>query len=57
MKLFNCKRCTHHIDKTQIGIICAYYSDDIVERTLINYNDDIHSFILDCPISSKIVRH
>jgi len=57
MKLTDCLECVHHRKKTKTGIVCSFYSDQILKRTLINSKDINFAVVLDCPLSKKITIH
>lgn len=43
MKLKDCKRCINYHSHSKDGVMCFYYEDEVMERTL------LIDFIIDCP--------
>ena len=56
MKLTTCTHCKHHMTHTDDTVICFYYDDEVIERTL-RSNSRKEKIISDCPLNPKISLH
>lgn len=57
MYLKECKKCKHYIVHENYSVMCFYYEDLPMARTLLPKNKGVDGFIIDCPIEPKIVKH
>jgi hypothetical protein len=57
MELKKCTKCKHYIIHENDSVMCYYYDDMPMARTLLRAKKRIEDFVLDCPIEPKTVLH